>query len=71
MLYIKCPSCRTILANKQLPFEEGIEQICKDDKLLDEQKNEKKEELLDKLEIKNICCRMRILTYVKEIEIIK
>jgi DNA-directed RNA polymerase subunit N (RpoN/RPB10) len=71
MLYYKCPSCRTVLANKQLPFEDHIDKICKDNKLTDQQKTKLKEKLLDKLFITNICCRMRMLTYIKEIELIK
>lgn len=71
MLYYRCPSCRTILADKQIPHEIGLKQICDNDKLSDEQKNEEKKELLNKLHIINQCCRMRILTYVKKIDLLK
>jgi DNA-directed RNA polymerase subunit N (RpoN/RPB10) len=71
MLYYKCPTCRTILANKQLIFEEELEKICKNDDFSFEEKEEEKMELLNRLELTRYCCRMRILTYAKLIEIIK
>jgi len=66
MLFFKCPTCKTLLADKQIPFEEGMDKICNDTKLTDEQKDKKRKELLDKLELHRYCCRMRILTYTRE-----
>lgn len=71
MLYLRCPTCKTILGNKQLAFEEGITKICNNQNLTEEQKDQKKMELLDDLEVKKYCCRMRVLTYIKYVEIIK
>ena len=71
MLYFKCPTCKTILANKQIPFEKGLEQIEKNTKLSEHDKDLAKRELLDDLQVERYCCRMRMLTYVKLIEIIK
>lgn len=70
MLYFKCPTCKTILANKQIELENGLDEICKNTKLSDAQKDEEKGKLLDKLQIKRQCCRIRIL-YVKQIDIVK
>lgn len=70
MLYLRCPTCRTILANKQLPFEEGIKKICSKEGLSEVEKGKLKEKLLDELEIRRICCRMRVLTYISQIDII-
>ncbi len=70
MLYFKCPTCRTILANKQIPFEEEMEKICAKD-LGSKEEDKLKKELLDKLELKRYCCRQRILTYINQIEFIK
>ena len=69
MLYFKCPTCRTILANKQLLFTERLEKICKET-ISEENKDTKKQQLLDELEVKRICCRMRILTFIKLVEIV-
>lgn len=70
MLYYKCPTCCTVLANKQVPFEEGLEKICKDSKLSEKQKEEAKMKLLDELEVKRYCCRMRILTYADLVKVV-
>lgn len=71
MLYLRCPTCKTILANKQLLHEERLAEICENPKLSQEQKNEAKMKLLDELELKRMCCRMRMMSYVKLIETIK
>ena len=70
MLYYKCPTCGTILANKQIPFEQGMLKICNNEKLTEKQKEIEKKKLLDELYILNVCCRMRMLTYIKLIDII-
>jgi len=71
MLYYKCPSCRTVLANKQVPYENGLKNICNNDKLTEKEQEVKKMKLLDDLYIVNICCRMRMLTYLDRNEILK
>jgi len=70
MLYFKCPTCRTILGNKQILFEEKLEKICNDQNMSDKEKDVNKSKILDELEVKRICCRMRILTYIKPIDIV-
>ncbi len=76
MLYLKCPTCRNLLGNKQLYFEQKMDEICKDcdmKKLTFEEGEKKKMELVDFL-IPNqdrYCCRMRLLTYRKLIEFVK
>jgi DNA-directed RNA polymerase subunit N (RpoN/RPB10) len=71
MLYLRCPTCKTILANKQLVHEERLPQICDNSKLSEKEKNEAKMKLLDDLEVRRVCCRMRIMSYVKLIDEIK
>jgi DNA-directed RNA polymerase subunit N (RpoN/RPB10) len=73
MLYIKCPTCGRLLADKMLAYASGLEKIHSNDKLTDEQKNAEIEKLLDTLKIPkdNYCCRTRLMTYRKLIEIIK
>lgn len=71
MLYFKCPTCRTILANKQLLFEQNLDETCANNKLSEAEKNKEKNKILDSLEVKRICCRMRMLTYVRLIDVIK
>jgi len=71
MLYPRCPSCKTYLSNKQLPFEEMMRQICNDKNLTESEKDMEKRKVPDKLLLKRYCCRMRILTYIDEINTIK
>lgn len=71
MLYPRCPTCRTILANKQIPYEIRLEKICKDLSKSFDQKEQDKRKLLDELYIINECCRMRFLGYVRLIDTIK
>ena len=71
MLYLKCPTCGNILGNKQIGYERDLQAICEDTSLSDEERDEKKMELLDIYELDKYCCRMRMLTYTKLIDIVK
>lgn len=70
MLYLRCPTCRTMLADKQLVYEKELEKICSCNKS-DAQKEQDKRDLLDRIQVTNICCRMRMIRYTKLVEIIK
>jgi DNA-directed RNA polymerase subunit N (RpoN/RPB10) len=52
-------------------FEEGIKKICDNVKLTDKQKKDEKQNLLTTLHVTNICCRGRMITYVKKIDFVK
>lgn len=66
MLYYRCPTCKTLLANKIIPYEEELNKICASNNT-----NPKaKEDLLTKYHFINPCCRMRVMGYVKLIDII-
>ena len=69
MLFFICPSCGMLLADKQIPFEKGMERICSGKK---SQKNidDAKKKLLYDVGAERYCCRMRILTYVDKIKLI-
>lgn len=73
MLYLKCPYCKNILANKQIPFEEALEKMCENKSLTDEQRKKKQSLILDelKLEKNKYCCRNMIISYVSTIDFIK
>jgi DNA-directed RNA polymerase subunit N (RpoN/RPB10) len=71
MIYAKCPTCRFDLSKIQVEFEIKFQKICQD---LSIDENEYKEaigDLLDSLEIKKICCRPRVLCYIKKTDLIK
>ena len=70
MLYMKCPTCKELLGNKQIPYEVGIRKICDDPNLSDEEKLKQENDLVVKLHL-NYCCNTRLITYKKLIDIIK
>lgn len=70
MLYLKCPTCRTNLANKQLIYEREIEKVCNDPNLKGSDLDKAKAKILDDVKLWRICCRMRIMTYNKLIDLI-
>ena len=69
MLYPVCPTCRMLLADKQIPYEKKIKEL--EDKNLSSDKFSKgREKILDELGLKRYCCRMRIISYVKHEDIV-
>lgn len=73
MLYIKCPTCHRLLADKMIPYENGIRMITDDMTMTEEQKTIAKSKLLDDLKIPKdrYCCRMRLMTYRDLASIVK
>lgn len=62
MFYFRCPTCRTEYANKILTWKEELDKICHNGTSRAE-KDVAQAQLLDKLEVKEPCCRMRFITY--------
>jgi hypothetical protein len=76
MLYMKCPTCRNLLGNKQIYYEENFDRISKDyevGKITSEEADKQKIELVNFLipNKERYCCKMRLMTYKRLIEIIK
>jgi len=71
MLYLRCPTCKNILGNKQLIFESEMEKINEDTILSTDEKNKKREDFFVKLGLDKYCCRMRLISYTKLIDIVK
>lgn len=63
MLYLDCPTCGTLLGNKQLPYMKKIQDIENNTKLSDTEKNTAKSKVLDELKLINTCCRMRMMSF--------
>ncbi len=62
MLYVSCPTCKKVLGHLQIKYEQELEKIVNNDKLSEEQKDAKKEEVAKNL-VERYCCRMRLITY--------
>lgn len=71
MIYPRCPSCGTLIANRQIPYEKGLEEIESNPNLDEDMKLEQKRILIEALKIKLYCCKMRLMTYINKTEIIK
>ncbi len=81
MLYPICPTCGALLANVQLPYQEGLKKLCDGYNVSHEAisqgtltKNvefaEKKEELVSKY-VDRMCCKMRLISFSDLVRIVK
>lgn len=71
MIYLQCPTCGYILGNRQKLFDLGLEAIESNPNNDEELKLKLKEKLVESLEIKRYCCKMRVITYKNKTEIFK
>ncbi len=71
MIYLKCPTCGYLLGNRQKIYEQGLEEIESNPNNDEQKKLELKQKLVDSLELKRYCCKMRVITYKNKTEIIK
>ena len=75
MLYMFCPTCRELLADKQKYFERKMIEICQRNEMgeyknKDEVDNDK-QKLVNNLGLSRYCCKQRIMTYVRSVDIVK
>jgi DNA-directed RNA polymerase subunit N (RpoN/RPB10) len=71
MIYLKCPSCSTIIGNRQIIYENTLEQINNNSNIDDDTKMIQKTKLIESLKLKRYCCKMRIVTFKQLTDIIK
>ena len=69
MLQMRCPTCGTLLGDIQLIYEKDIK-IIDNSKISENEKNKKKEGLMNKYSIDRYCCRTRVLGFVDIVNII-
>jgi len=69
MIYLKCPTCGYILANRQKIYDVGLEEIESNPNNDEQTKLDLKNKLIESLKIKNYCCKMRVITYKNKTEI--
>jgi DNA-directed RNA polymerase subunit N (RpoN/RPB10) len=70
-MYYRCPSCGTSFAKRYREWIVETDKLRMDKKLNTEERNEKITKLLDKLNLKNICCRSKFITLVNPVRLIK
>jgi DNA-directed RNA polymerase subunit N (RpoN/RPB10) len=75
MLYMFCPSCRELLADKQKYYERKLSEICQMEEMREFKSMEEvdiaKQNLVNSLGLKRYCCKQRIMTYVRAVDIVK
>lgn len=71
MLYLKCPTCGTILGDRIRIYETELEKIETDLTSDEAMKLDLKEKLVNSLELEKYCCKMRLITYKDKTEIFK
>lgn len=71
MIYLKCASCGYILGNRQRLYDMGLEEIESNPNNDEQTKLELKNKLVESLQIKKYCCKMRVITYKNKTEIFK
>lgn len=71
MLYMKCPTCKNLLGNKEIPFEKRKEEVCNNPDLSKEEMDKEMTKILDDLGLDRYCCRMRLITITDQFSIIK
>jgi DNA-directed RNA polymerase subunit N (RpoN/RPB10) len=70
MQYKTCPTCGYFLGQKTYEWEIKSNEICNNPNLSNDEKEKKKQDLLLSLNLKRYCCKMRMMSYVKLVDII-
>lgn len=74
MIYLICPTCKKWLGDKQEQYDKITAQICKDvesGKFTLEEADEMRKKNINSLDLKRYCCKTRVITYTKLVNIVK
>lgn len=71
MIYLKCPSCGYVIGNRQIYYEKRIDEIVNNPNINDDEKIVLKTKLIEDLDLKRYCCKMRIITFKELTDIVK
>jgi DNA-directed RNA polymerase subunit N (RpoN/RPB10) len=71
MIYIRCPTCGYIIGNRQILYESRMEEINNNPNTDDDIKLELKTKLVESLNLKRYCCKVRVMTFKQLTDIIK
>jgi len=70
MRYYRCPTCKTILADKELIYDKESEIIRENNNLSEEEKDVLLRELPRKLKLVRYCCIFRLITSIDDLKIL-
>jgi DNA-directed RNA polymerase subunit N (RpoN/RPB10) len=62
MIYMSCPTCGYLLGSKAEEFEKRKKIVCDNEKLSDEEKETKIQQIIKDLKFRRYCCSMRVMT---------
>lgn len=75
MSYMFCPTCRELLGDKYKYYERKMAEICQKNEMeqykTNEDVNKAKEDLINSIGLRRYCCKPRIMSYVRAVDIIK
>lgn len=71
MIYTKCPTCKQMLSHIAVDYEEKMDKIESDPNLSRQEKKIKKQELVNSYGFRRYCCKMRVMTYKRLVNIVK
>lgn len=77
MLYIRCPTCRTLLGDKQIYYETHLMELCKKNEMGEfksqEEFDDARNDLVNSIIVNKdrYCCKARLLTYMPLVKIVK
>lgn len=74
MIYMFC-SCRELLGDKAKHYERSLQEICQRNEMGEYASNEEfekeKEDLVNSYKFRRYCCKQRLMTYIRTVNIVK
>ena len=71
MIYTKCPTCKHMLSHIVVDYEKKMDEIEGDQNMSQQEKNKKKQDLINSYNFRRYCCKMRVMTYERLVTFIK
>lgn len=71
MIYTKCPTCKQMLSHISVDYEQKLDDIESDPNMSRQQKKIKKQELVNSYGLRRYCCKVRLMTYKRLVDIVK
>lgn len=62
MIYQTCPTCGYLISSKAIDYENKKKEICDNNNLSQEEQEKEIQKLIQSLNIRRYCCKMRLFT---------